>query len=200
MVGKPTRSAVPADAQPIGSNPSDRELLLASLAGMRQLQGVVADMGRKDRDDSDSPTHPDAVKLGITSFPALAEFKSDEGSLAYQDWLQTVTGLVGDVSDSAAGVLNAVDRAYGVWISSSPIDRLRVEPTVPAELLQGRWVRVNFRVCSMLMKAIPEAIQQTLLHESVTPQPLQSCSGFTHCISQAVVQKRPSFSRTLMSL
>ena len=123
-------SAVPADAQPIGSNPSDRELLLASLAGMRQLRGVVADMGRKDRDDSNSPTHPEAVKPGITSFPVLAEFKSDEGSLAYQDWLQTVTGLVGDVSDSAsewwAGVLNVVDRAYGVWISSSPIDRLRL--------------------------------------------------------------------------
>ena len=45
-------SAVPADAQPIGSNPSDRELLLASLAGMRQLQGVVADMGRKQFPDT----------------------------------------------------------------------------------------------------------------------------------------------------
>ena len=160
-------SAVPVDAQPIASDPSDRELLLASLAGMRQLQGVVADMGRKDRDDSNSPTHPEAVKPGITSFPVLAEFKSDEGSLAYQDWLQTVTGLVGDVSDSAsewwAGVLNVVDRAYGVWISSSPIDRLRVEPTVPAELLQGRWVRVNFRVCSVLMTAIPEAIRADIV-------------------------------------
>ena len=134
---------------------------------MRQLQGVVADMGRKDRDDSNSPTHPEAVEPGITSFPVLAEFKSDEGSLAYQDWLQTVTGLVGDVSDSAsewwAGVLNVVDRAYGVWISSSPIDRLRVEPTVPAELLQGKWVRVNFRVCSMLMTAIPEAIRADIV-------------------------------------
>ena len=39
---------------------------------------VVADMGRKDRDDSNSPTHPEAVKPGITSFPALADFKSDE--------------------------------------------------------------------------------------------------------------------------
>ena len=77
--------------------------------------------------------------------------------------MQTVTGLVGDVSDSAsewwAAVLNVVDRAYGVWISSSPIDRLRVEPTVPAELLQGRWVRVNSRVWSMLMTAIPESIR-----------------------------------------
>ena len=150
-------------------NPSDRELLLASLAGMRQSQGVVADMRGRDRDDSNSPTHPEAVKPGITSFPVLAEVKSDEGSLAYQDWLQTVTGLVGDVSDSAsewwAGVLNVVDRpmAYGVWISSSPIDRLRVEPAVPAELLQGRWVRVNFRVCSMLMTAIPEAIRADIV-------------------------------------
>ena len=61
-------SAVPADAQPIGSNPSDRELLLASLAGMRQLQGVVADMGRKDRDGSNSPTHPEAVSLALQAF------------------------------------------------------------------------------------------------------------------------------------
>ena len=161
-------SAVPADAQPIGSHPSDRELLLASLAGMRQLQGVVADSMRgRDRDDSNSPTHAVAVKPGTTNFPVLAELTSNEGSLAYQDWLQTVTGLVGDVSDSAsewwAGVLNVVDRAYGVWISSSPIDRLRVEPTVPAELLRGRWVRVNFRVCSMLMTAIPEAIRADIV-------------------------------------
>ena len=52
----------------------------------------------------------------------LAELKSDEGSLAYQDWLQTVTALVGDVSDSAsewwAGVLNVVDRAYELRFGS----------------------------------------------------------------------------------
>ena len=120
---------MPADGQP-RSNPSDRELLLASFAGMRQMQGVVADMRGRDHDDNNSPTHPEAVKPGITSLPALAELKSDEGSLAYRDWLQTVTGLVGDVADSAserrAGVLNVVDRAYGVWISSSPLSCCRV--------------------------------------------------------------------------
>ena len=59
LIGGRTRSqgpsgqrsgAVPADAQPAGRNLSLRELLLASLAGMRQLQGVVADMRGKDRD------------------------------------------------------------------------------------------------------------------------------------------------------
>ena len=87
---------------------------------MRELQGVVADTREKDRDDSNSPAHHEAVKPGITSFPAVAELKSDEGYAASQDWLQTVTGLVGDVSDSASerwagalGVLNVVGRAYG---------------------------------------------------------------------------------------
>ena len=95
-----------------------------------------------DRDDSNSPTSPETVKPGITSLPMLAELKSDEGSLLYQDWLVVIGGLIGDVSDSAGmwwtKVLEVVDLAYGSWISSSPIDRLRVEPVVPSELLQGR--------------------------------------------------------------
>ena len=52
-----------------------------------------------------------------------------------------ITGLVGDASDTAAEwwskVLKAVHAAYRVWLSSSPIDRLKVE------LLRGRWARVN---------------------------------------------------------
>ena len=100
-------------------------------------------------------------------FPVLPEPQSDEGYLLYQDWLVVVSGLVCDVSDSAtewwSRVLTAVDQAYKVWISSSPIDRLRVEPNLPADLLQGRWLRVNFRVCSMLMAAIPEGIRADIV-------------------------------------
>ena len=70
-----------------------------------------------------------------------------------------IGGLIGDVSDSAG----CVDLAYGSWISSSPIDRLRVEPVVPSELLQARWTRVNLRVCSMLMAAIPESIRSDVV-------------------------------------
>ena len=159
FVGGRTRSpgpgqrsgAAPADASPpAGSNPSDRKLLLASLAGMRQLQCAVAEMAGKDRNDSNSPTHPETVKPGVTSFPVLPEPQSDEGYLLYQDWLVVVSGLVGDVSDSAAEwwsrVLTAVDQAYKVWVSSSPIDRLRVEPVVSEDLLQEKWARELARV------------------------------------------------------
>ena len=176
FVGGRTRSpgpgrrsgAAPADASPpAGSNPSDRELLLASLAGMRQLQCVVAEMARKDRDDSNAPTHPETVKPGVTSFPVLPEPQSDEGCLLYQDWLVVVGGLVCDVSDSAAEwwsrVLTAVDHAYKLWVSSSPIDRLRVEPVVSEDLLQGKWARVNLRVCSMLMAALPTPIRSDVI-------------------------------------
>ena len=34
---------------------------------------------------------------------------------------------------------------------------------MPAELLQGRWARVNFRICSMLMAAAPESIKADIV-------------------------------------
>ena len=78
-----------------------------------------------------------------------------------------ISGLVGDASDTAAEwwskVLKAVDAADRVWLSSSPIDRFEVEPVVPDELLQGRWVRVNCRVCSMLLAAVPESIKADII-------------------------------------
>ena len=78
-----------------------------------------------------------------------------------------VSGLVCDVSDSAvewwSRVLTAVDQAYKVWVSSSPIDRLRVEPVVSEDLLQGKWARVNLRVCSMLMAALPTLIRSDVI-------------------------------------
>ena len=98
------------------------------------------------------------VRFVITSRPMLAELKSDGGSLLYQDWLVVIGGLIGDVSDSAGvwwtKVLEVVDLAYGSRISSSPIDRLRVEPVAPSELRQGQWTRVNLRVCSMFPGSI----------------------------------------------
>ena len=56
-----------------------------------------------------------------------------------------------------------VDHAYKVWVSSSPIDRLRVEPVVSEDLLQGKWARVNLRVCSMLMAALPMPIRSDVI-------------------------------------
>ena len=107
---------------------------------MHQLQDAMSEMLKGSRAESDggtSPSNPEAVKPGIASFPSLAERTWDEGSLLYQDWLLVISGLVGAASDTAAEwwskVLKAVDAAYRVWLSSSPIDRLKVEPVVPDE-------------------------------------------------------------------
>ena len=60
-------------------------------------------------------------------------------------------------------MLTAVDHAYKVWVSSSPIDRLRVEPVVSEDLLQGKWARVNLRVRSMLIAALPMPIRSGVI-------------------------------------
>ena len=100
--------------------------VMPSLQECNTVAGVVKG---KDRDESISPTKPEAVQPGVESLPVLAEPKSKEGSLAYHDWLVVIGGLVGHFSDSASvwwAKVCVVDEAYAVWIASSPIDRFGV--------------------------------------------------------------------------
>ena len=63
------RGTLPAGAASV-AGPTDRELLIA---GMHQLQDAMSEMqgSRAERDGSSSPTNPEAVKPGISSFPAF---------------------------------------------------------------------------------------------------------------------------------
>ena len=113
-----------------------------------------------------SPT-PEQVKPGTVSLPSLPDAVTEQGTLEYQDWLTHVEGIVEDVSDTAAewweGVMQTVDQAYARWASASPIDKLRVEPVVPQELLSGRWSRVNARVCGMLLESLSKAMKADII-------------------------------------
>ena len=88
---------------------SEKQLFLA---GTQQLQNAVLDMIRRMH------AKPEPVKPGVTSFPVLPEPQSHEEYLLYQDWLVVVSGLVGDVSDSAAEWWSSVLKASGSRLQS----------------------------------------------------------------------------------
>ena len=130
---------------------------------MQQLQTLQANqLSTPKREDA-----PESVKTGITALPKLAPPDPSGGSLDFQDWLQQVSGLMSDFSDSSqvwwSAVVQVSKDAYDRWVTASPIERLQVEPDDKTELIEGKWGRVNARACSMLLEALDPAVKSDII-------------------------------------
>ena len=142
---------------------SGNPALDAVLLGVQQLQALQA----QNLSSTKKADAPEQVKTGITAFPKLAPPNPAGGSLEFQDWLQLTAGLMGDFSDSSqlwwSGVVQVTEDAYERWVTSSPIERLRVEPDDRPEITEGKWGRVNARACAMLMDALDPVVKADLI-------------------------------------
>ena len=142
---------------------SGNPALDAVLLGVQQLQALQA----QNLSSTKKVDAPEQVKTGITAFPKLAPPNPAGGSLEFQDWLQLIAGLMGDFSDSSqlwwSGVVQVTKDAYERWVTSSPIERLRVEPDDRPEITEGKWGRVNARACAMLMDALDPVVKADLI-------------------------------------
>ena len=158
--GGATTSALPGGtAAPNLGNP----VLDALVLGMQQLQTLQANqLNTPKKEDA-----PESVKTGITALPKLAPPDPSGGSLDFQDWLQQISGLMSDFSDSSqvwwSAVVQVSKDAYDRWVTASPIERLQVEPDDRTELTEGKWGRVNARACSMLLEALDPAVKSDII-------------------------------------
>ena len=158
--GGATTSALPGGtAAPNLGNP----VLDALVLGMQQLQTLQANqLNTPKKEDA-----PESVKTGITALPKLAPPDHSGGSLDFQDWLQQISGLMSDFSDSSqvwwSAVVQVSKDAYDRWVTASPIERLQVEPDDRTELTEGKWGRVNARACSMLLEALDPAVKSDII-------------------------------------
>ena len=142
---------------------SGNPALDAVLLGVQQLQALQA----QNLSSTKKADAPEQVKTAITAFPKLVPPNPAGGSLEFQDWLQLIAGLMGDFSDSSqlwwSGVVQVTKDAYERWVTSSPIERLRVEPDDRPEITEGKWGRVNARACAMLMDALDPVVKADLI-------------------------------------
>ena len=130
--GGATTSALPGGtAAPNLGNP----VLDALVLGMQQLQTLQANqLNTPKKEDA-----PESVKTGITALPKLAPPDPSGGSLDFQDWLQQISGLMSDFSDSSQVWWSAV-----VQVSKDAYDR-------------------NARACSMLLEALDPAVKSDII-------------------------------------
>eukprot|EP00438_Fugacium_kawagutii_P017886 Skav201903 [mRNA] locus=scaffold3992:11450:20578:- [translate_table: standard] len=97
----------------------------------------------------------------------LPVLPADSSPLGLGDWLTVITPLMRDVSQVTAiwweltkGHAMAL---YKQWKQSTPLERVAIAPELPPELREPRFTRTEQRGTSLLLRALPEELQQTLI-------------------------------------
>ena len=145
----------PVDLQPCEAEDVDAKAPLDLLVqGMRQLQQVYM--------DKRGGTEVENLK-GVTELAALPELTGETG-VEFRDWLYVAEQTIGAMSDSAAQwyekTLACAKEAYTRYQLASPLERLSVVPKVAAELMEPKWVRLDRKVMSLILNAMPKAVKE----------------------------------------
>ena len=95
----------------------------------------------------------------------LPKLSPDSTSVDFGDWLTIVGPLMSDLSGTSsqwwALVLDAAMKTYAAWVTSTPLQRLRLKVLSPVEL--AKWPRTEQRAVTMLLAAIPDQIRRELI-------------------------------------
>ncbi|CAE7942955.1 unnamed protein product, partial [Symbiodinium necroappetens] len=122
---------------------------LWAIGRMRQLQQVY--MEKKGGVDNEA--------LKSAELPALPELSGDTG-VEFSDWLYVAEQTIGAMSDSASiwyeKIMACVREAYARYQVASPLERLSIGPRSAPELLEPRWVRLDRKVMTLILAAMPK--------------------------------------------
>ena len=103
--------------------------------------------------------------LELPPLPELSE--SEVGPLIAGDWITSVTPFMKDLSSSSAAwwdeVLRCAGDLYGRWLSSEPMERLRIRAVTPESFKNMPWARIEQRGQVVLLRALPESLRQELV-------------------------------------
>ena len=134
-----------------GVEPSPLDLLVQ---GMQQLQQVYMD----------KKSTPEAENMkGSVDLPSLPDLVGETGA-EFSDWLYVAEQIVGSLSDSAAmwfkRTLQSAKEAYIRHQAATPMERLTIVPVAPPDFADVRWSRLERKVMTMLLTAMPKSVKE----------------------------------------
>ena len=103
----------------------------------------------------------------------LPKLAVDATAIGFGDWLAIIEPLMSDISSSSAAwwrmTLAAAVKTYDVWVSASPLQRLRLR----AEWCEGvlKWPRTEQRGVTMILSAMPEELRR----EAIATRRMAAC-------------------------
>ena len=160
-VPRPDRADGTQEGAGGGGTQAILEALTKNLVSLQEMQ--VQSM-KRDREGEDTP---EQVKSGTLALPMLAGPDDPSAGILFQDWLTQVSIPMQDLSASSSTwwklVMQLVQTTYNAWLSSTPLERLQLEPRGHEALTTARWTRVNSRACTLVLQALVDAVRTDLI-------------------------------------
>ena len=158
------RSARPEATPDSAEGTATHAILEALTRNLVSLQEMQVQSMKKEKEGEDSP---EQVKSGTVSLPSLLGPEEPSASILFQDWLTQVSIPMQDLSTSSSTwwtlVMQLVQSTYNKWLSSTPLERLQLEPKGHEMLTTARWTRVNSRACTLVLQALVETVRADLI-------------------------------------
>ncbi|CAE7236757.1 RE1 [Symbiodinium sp. CCMP2456] len=126
--------------------------------GMRQLQQLQ--MNKKDHSEAE------AVK-GSVELQKMPE--PGDAAVEFNDWMYVTEQMLGALTDNASAwfgqCLQCAREAYVKYQNASALERLSISPELTDSLKDPKWFRLERRVLSLLLAAMPKAVKEdTITH------------------------------------
>ena len=152
----------PEGADQPKAEPNQMDLILLMMQIMQEMQKRM--MSREDQGASNGV---EIVRNGASDLPKLAEWDSHEGPLRMGDWMALFEPAISDLSNTSelwwSEMVREVQEWYQAHIKMAPLDRAAHEPSAPPSLQLRQWQRLERRVASMLLAAVPEQQREELV-------------------------------------
>ena len=144
------------------AEPSQMELLMLMMQNMQEIQKHML-----NRDDHGASNGVEVVRSGAMDLPKLAEWDSQERPLKMGDWMALLEPAVSDLSNSSELWWTEMVREVQLWyqqhLQMAPLDRAAHDMVAPQALQMKKWQRLERRMASMLLAAVPDQQREELV-------------------------------------
>ena len=133
--------------------------MLKLMEGMQVMQNQLIDVKKE--------SGMEIVRGGMADLPRLPDWKAETAPLDLTDWLLTIGPAMGDLSNGSQqwweATLDASRRWYNKHQEKTPLERVGHKPTIPDEIQDPKFQRLEKRATALLMAAIPQTQQEEVI-------------------------------------
>ena len=141
-----------------------------SLGFMALMMESMKEMQKKmlePREEAGMVRGVEVVRTGVMELPALQQCNPAQGPLQLGDWLLMIEPVAADMSTTSREWWGEMTKAVETWyqqhMSMNPLDRISHGVKPPPQLVQDRWQRLERRMSTMLLQAVPEGVRDELV-------------------------------------